>query len=487
MLSILDVTVLIALFLCNEIRAAKIYVNRGVRDMAKDKTRDMTQGSPMKLIVGFTVPLLFGFLFQQFYNVVDTIIVGRFLGVEALAGVGSTGSINFMIIGFCMGVCNGFAIPLSHKFGAKDFSGLRQYTANCMWISIVFAVVMTVIVSMLCKPILVLMKTPEDIFSHAYSYIIIIFIGIPVTYLYNMLSGIIRAMGDSKTPLIFLTISSVLNIVLDLLCILVFEMGVAGAAVATVVSQGISGVLCLIYMIKKYPVLKIEKEEWRINPSHIKNLCIMGIPMGLQYSITAIGSVILQTSVNSLGSGVVASVTAANKVSLFFCCPFEAMGSTMATYGGQNVGAKKVERLGIGLKSCIILGAIYSVIAFVILLIFGDKLSGLFINNGDVKLLADAKLFLTITSSFYFPLALVNIVRFMIQGMGFSMFAILAGVCEMVARIIAAMILVPAFGFIGVCFASPLAWIFADMFLLPAYKHVRKKLDMIFAVANARV
>ena len=449
--------------------------------MAKDTTRDMTQGSPMKLILGFSVPLLFGFLFQQFYSVVDTVIVGRFLGVNALAGVGSTGSVNFLIIGFCMGVCNGFAIPLAHKFGAKDYSGLRQFTANAMWLSIAFAVVMTFTTSMLCRNILTLMKTPEDIFEHAYIYILIIFIGIPATYLYNMLSGIIRAMGDSKTPLVFLTLSSLLNIALDLVCILNFGMGVAGAALATVVSQGVSGVLCLLYMIKKFPLLHIKKEEWKPNPSHMATLCGMGIPMGLQYSITAIGSVILQTSVNTLGAVAVASVTAAGKVSMFFCCPFDAMGSTMATYGGQNVGAKKLDRLGQGMKACVILGSVYSLLACAVLSLFGDRLAALFIDAASPELLENARLLLIVNSAFFIPLALVNIVRFMIQGMGFGTLAILAGVCEMVARSLAGLFLVPAFGFIGVCFASPLAWIFADAFLIPAYLHVKKKLQCLFA------
>lgn len=445
----------------------------------------MTQGSPMKLILGFSIPLLFGFLFQQFYSVVDTVIVGRFLGVEALAGVGSTGSVNFLIIGFCMGVCNGFAIPLAHKFGAKDYAGLRQYVANSMWLAILFAVVMTTATCLLCRPILVLMKTPRDIFDNAYIYIFIIFVGIPATYLYNMLSGIIRAMGDSKTPLVFLTLSSALNIALDLLCIIGFNMGVAGAAVATVVSQGVSGILCLFYMIKKFPILKIQKEEWRPDPSHMRILCGMGIPMGLQYSITAIGSVILQTAVNTLGSGAVAAVTAASKVGIFFCCPFDALGSTMATYCGQNVGAKQLKRIGEGLKACSVLGIVYSVIAFGILFLFGDKLSGLFVTSADAALLERARLFLIISSAFYIPLTFVNIVRFMIQGMGFSTFAIFAGVCEMVARSIAGLILVPAFGFIGVCFASPLAWLFADAFLFPAYRHVKKKLEKQFNQGKA--
>lgn len=431
----------------------------------------------MKLILGFSVPLLFGFLFQQFYNVVDTVIVGRFLGVKALAGVGSTGSLNFLVIGFCIGVCNGFAIPLSHKFGAKDYAGLRRFMANGMWLSIAFAAVLTGTVCVFCRRILVWMKTPEDIFSDAYGYILIIFIGIPVIFLYNMLSGIIRAMGDSRTPLVFLTLSSVLNIALDLLCIIVFRMGVAGAAVATVVSQGVSGVLCLIYMVKKFPVLRVEKEEWRADAGLMRILCGMGIPMGLQYSITAIGSVVLQAAVNTLGSGAVAAVTAGSKVGMFFCCPFDALGSTMATYGGQNVGAGRLDRIGEGMKACSVLGVAYSVIAFAVLYLFGDRLSALFVDQAQAGLLADARFFLIVNSAFYIPLAFVNIVRFLIQGMGYSTFAILAGVCEMAARSLAGLLLVPTLGFAGACFASPLAWVFADFFLFPAYFHVKKKLE----------
>lgn len=447
---------------------------------ATSTTKDMTVGSPMKLVLGFSIPLLFGFLFQQFYSVVDTIIVGKYLGVSPLAGVGATGSVNFLVIGFCMGVCNGFAIPMAQKFGAKDYVGMRKFIANSVWLAIVFSAVMTVLVSLLCRNILTWMNTPEDIFEYAYNYIFIIFVGIPATYLYNLLSGIIRAMGDSKTPLIFLFISSVINIGLDLFLIINVGMGVEGAAIATVLSQLISGVLCLFYMIKKFEILHLQKEEWKLEWHLVGTLCGMGVPMGLQYSITAIGSVILQTAVNGLGSAAVAAMTAGGKVSLFFCCPFDAMGSTMATYGGQNVGAKKLKRVDKGLISCSILGIIYSIGAFFIMYFFGDKLSLLFLDSSEEAILQQARQLLVVNSAFYIPLAFVNIIRFLIQGMGFSTFAILAGVFEMIARTLAGLFLVPAFGFTGACFASPLAWIFADAFLFPAYFHVRKKLRILF-------
>lgn len=438
--------------------------------------KDMTNGSPMKLILGFSIPLFFGFLFQQFYNIVDTIIVGRFLGVDDLAAVGSTGSINFLIIGFCVGVCSGFSIPVSHKFGAGDYVGMRKMVANCTWLSILFATVMTILTTCFCKQILQLMKTPADIIEGAYTYIWVIFLGIPVTFLYNILSGIIRALGDSKTPVIFLLISSVLNIGLDLLFIIVFSMGVAGAAWATVISQGVSGVLCLIYMIKKFEILHIKKEEWAVDNRMLATLCNMGIPMGLQYSITAIGSVILQTATNTLGSIAVASTTAGGRIGGFLACPFDAMGSTMATYSGQNIGAGKLERVGKGLKSCVLLGAGYSVIALLVSILFGRPLAMLFVEGSETVILENVRLFLIINTICYFPLALVNIIRFTIQGVGFPRFAILAGVFEMIARALAGMFLVPAFGFIGACLGSPIAWILADAFLIPAYFHVITKL-----------
>lgn len=445
-------------------------------------TKDMTQGKPMGLIISFAVPLLLGYLFQQFYNLIDTLIVGRYLGVDPLAAVGSTGSVNFLVIGFCLGICVGFSIPVAHKFGAGDYVGMRKFVANCVWLGVAFSAVMTTLTVIFCRDILKLMKTPDNIIDDAYAYIVVIFIGIPTVFLYNILSGIIRALGDSRTPVIFLAISSLVNIGLDLLFIVKFNMGVAGAAWATVISQSLSGVLCLIFMIKKFEVLHIKKEEWKPDIHLMAQLCGMGIPMGLQYSITAIGSVVLQTAVNGLGSVAVASVTAANKIGGFLVCPFDAMGSTMATYGGQNVGAKKLKRVKKGMYDCIKLGAIYSVIAFVVAFFFGEQLGRLFIEAEDALVVAEiagnVRLYLSIAAAFYFFLALVNIIRFMIQGIGFPTFAILAGVLEMVARALAGFTLVPIFGFTGAALGSPLAWIFADAFLIPAFFHVYKKLKL---------
>lgn len=459
--------------------------------MAKSSTKDLTVGSPMKLILGFMLPLFLGMLFQQFYNMVDTAIVGQTLGINALAGVGSTGSINFLVLGFVQGVCTGFAIPVAQMFGSKDLHAMRKYVGNTIWISLIFAAVLTTATCLLCSNILTWMDTPADCFSEAYDYIFVIFLGIPVTFLYNILSGIIRSVGDSKTPLYFLIISSLLNIGLDLFMIQVLNMGVSGASWATVISQLVSGVLCLFYMIKKFDILHLSREELQFSGWYIARLCGVGIPMGLQYSITAIGSILIQTAVNGLGSTYVAAVTAGSKVSQLLCCPFDAMGSTMATYGGQNIGAGKVERVKRGLFDCSCLGVGYSIIGFLIILFLGRIIAGLFVNDpggGDIEQILDlSQQFLITNGALYIPLAFVNIVRFLIQGMGFSQIAIFAGVFEMVGRGVVALALVPVFGFNAVCFANPVAWVLADCFLFPLFFWCYNKMKLQFQRHDEKV
>ena len=433
--------------------------------------KDLTTGSPMRLILSFGLPTLLGMLFQQFYNLMDTMIVGKLLGAGALAAVGSTSSISFLVIGFCMGVCNGFAIPVAQRVGANDPVRMRRYVANAAYLSALFALVLTVATGLLCRAILTVMQTPADIFDGAYIYIFIIFMGIPTTFLYNLLAGIIRSLGDSRAPVYFLALSSVLNIFLDFAFILWFHTGVAGAAIATVVSQGISGVACLAYMGKKYPILRMTREERRLDPDTCRHLCIMGVPMGLQYSITAIGSIVLQAAVNGLGSTYVAAVAAGSKLFQLLCCPFDAMGATMATYCGQNVGAWKLDRLGQGIRACAWLGAGYAVLAFGGMLLFSAPCAMLFLDPAEpeLPLLLDlTRRYIVTLTAFFFPLALVNIVRFSIQGMGYSLFAVLAGVLEMIARTGVGMWLVPLFGYPAACFASPAAWLAADLFLIPA-------------------
>ena len=444
--------------------------------MKNNMTNDMTKGNPTKLILLFSIPLLIGNIFQQFYSMVDTIIVGRFVGVDALAAVGATSSMVFLVNGFATGLSSGFAVLVSQRFGAKDEKGLRKAVASAITLTVISVVVITIVSLLGAMPLLKLMNTPENIIGDAYLYIKIIYAGVVATVAYNLIASILRALGDSKTPLYFLIVSSVLNVILDLVFIIVFKMGVAGAAWATIIAQAVAGIWCTIFMMKKYKILKFEKDELKLNGHYISRLCYMGIPMGLQYSITAIGSVILQTAVNGLGSLVVAAVTASSKISMFLCCPFDALGSTMATYAGQNVGAKKLSRISEGIKKSLLIGSVYSIIALVVSIFFGETIALLFVNAGETELLLMVKQCLVTSAAFFIPLCIVNVVRFTIQGMGYSTFAIFAGICEMIARALCGFILVPMFGFTAVCFASPIAWIFADAFLLPGYKNVSNKL-----------
>ena len=440
----------------------------------------MTTGSPMKLLLGFMLPLTLGLLFQQFYNMVDTIVVGKFLGVQALAGVGSTGSINFLVLGFCSGICAGFAIPVAQKFGQKDYVNLRRYVANALYLAGAFALVVTLATTVFCGGILRLMNTKPDFYREAYGYIFVIFLGIPAIILYNLLSGILRSLGDSKSPLYFLLLSSVLNIVLDLISVGLLEMGVEGPAWATVISQGVCGVLCLVYMWKKFPILKMNPGEMRPSTAHMKRLCGMGIPMGLQYSITAIGSIVIQTATNGLGTVAVASVTAGSKASQIFCAPMDALGTTAATFAGQNVGALRLDRVRRGLKDCLIIGVSYALVAFGVLFLFGTDLASLFLDESDPvtvgRVLANAQQYQTICSAMYIPLILIYVYRFTIQGLGFSGPAVFAGVFEMVARCVVGIGLVPVMGFTAVCWANPIAWIAADLFLVPCYCRVMRRL-----------
>ena len=439
-------------------------------------TKDMTQGSPLKLILAFAVPLMLGSLFQQFYNLADTIIVGRFVGVEALAAVGSVGGLNYLVLGFVNGIACGFSIPISWTFGAKDYSQMRRYTANTVWLSIAFAVVLTIVTVALTRPILVWTNTPANIIDLADIYVRTIFWGIPFTLLYNVTSALMRALGDSKRPLYFLLMASFLNIGLDLLCIIVFKMGVFGASFATVFSQAVAGFGSLWYIARHYHELRWSKEEGKLSRDHCLKLCNMGIPMGLQCSITAIGSVVLQGAINGLGSDIVAAQTAGGKAAQFLSVPLESIGTAMTTYASQNLGAHDLKRVNRGVNTALGIGCVYSIASFIILR-FADKLLiGLFLDAGEVEIMANAQSFIFWNSVFYIPLAVLIIYRYTIQGLGYSGFAMFAGVAEMVARAMVGFLFVPLWGYFAACIANPVAWFFACFFLIPAYFVVRKKL-----------
>lgn len=434
-------------------------------------TKDLTTGHPLKVILWFAFPLVLGNLFQQFYNLADTIIVGRFVGVNALAAVGSTGSINYMILGFVIGICNGFAIPIAQYFGARSYGDMRRYVANSAWLSLAGAVVLTVATVLLTRPILQLMQTPADIIDDAAAYIGWIFAGIPFVFLYNMVSCIMRALGDSKTPLIFLVVTSFLNIGLDLLFILVFDAGVMGAALATDLSQAISGIASLLYLCKRFDVLKMKKEEAGVDRAACGRLLYIGLPMGLQCSITAIGSVVMQWAVNVLGSTVVAAVTAASKTSNLLTVPLESVGTAMATYAGQNLGASRLDRVRSGVRYALGIVAVYAVGSLVVLHFFDVTIFGLFIDTAtEIEIVELAQQYLLWNSLFFFPLGALIVWRYVIQGLGYSGVAMMAGVAEMAARTGVALVLVPLLGLFGAALANPAAWIAACVFLIPAYR-----------------
>ena len=322
-------------------------------------SREMTSGRPFPLILNFAFPLLLGNLLQQTYSLMDAAIVGKFLGINALASVGASTSVVFLILGFCNGCCGGFGIPVAQKFGARDYGMMRRFVAVSLQLAAVMSVVIAIVTSMFCSDILQMMQTPENILEDAYLYLLITFIGVPCTFFYNLLSSIIRALGDSKTPFWFLLFSTILNILLDLFCILILDWGVAGAAVATVFSQGVSAVLCYLYMMRHFEILKGTPTEHKFRGALAKTLLYIGVPMGLQFSITAIGSIMLQSANNALGTACVAAFTAAMRIKMFCMCPLESLGIAMATYSGQNYGAGKPKRIWLGIKASVLMMVVF--------------------------------------------------------------------------------------------------------------------------------
>lgn len=437
---------------------------------------DMTTGSPLKRVLKFFFPVLLSQLLQQLYSTVDSLIVSQYLGVDAFAGVSSTGSLNFLILGSAFGICSGFAIPVSQRFGAGDTRNMRRYFANSLFLTSAIAIVLALATGFLSPQILTWTATPDEIFPYALGYIRIIFFGIPATMLYNLLSSVMRAVGDGRTPLIMLLISSVLNIFLDVLFIVTFNMGIAGAAYATVLSQLFSGLLC-IWVICRSDVLRIRRDEWGYDKKIAGHLLGVGLPMGLQFSITAIGSTMLQTAVNSLGSSAVAAIGAGSKAQFIFTTPLEAIGVTMATYCGQNLGAKRIDRVRTGVRQTAIVMLLYTVVAYLLQLVFARYITGLFVGGATQQVQDWTALYMNIVLAMAPLLMVVLVYRNSIQGLGYSRAAMFAGVMELIGRAVVATVFVKIWGFTGACLAHPTAWICADVFLLPLYFHVVRKLE----------
>ena len=430
---------------------------------------DMTTGNSARKIFFFSLPLLIGTVFQQVYNLADSAIVGKILGTNPFAAVGLTGSITFFVLGLVFGSCSGFAIPVAQDFGAKNEVGVRRCVANIVWIGVVFAILMTAITVPLTKQILVWMDVPGELMGYAYDYLVWIFVGLGAQMMYNLLASIIRSLGDSKTPLYFLIVCSVLNIGLDIFCIRNLNMGVKGAAIATGVAQLISGVACLIYMVKKFPMLRLTRADMKLHLPTVKRLIGIGLPMGLQFSITAIGSIILQKSVNNLGTQIIASVSAASKVQTLVMSPMDAFGVSMATFTGQNYGARRLDRVRRATKEVTLMLWAYSVIAFCVFF-FGSKFIVLmFVDPTETQIIQLVHQFVTINGAFYPVLSLIYVYRNTLQGVGYSKAAMLAGLFELIARTLMGLFIVPKLGYTAVCFAHPFAWFMADLILIPLY------------------
>ena len=447
----------------------------------------MTKGKPLPIIIRFCIPILFGSLFQQAYNLADAFIVRRFIGLNEMGAVLSTGALHFLVIGFVMGLTTGFSIPISKAFGGGDIVEMRKRAANAFYLSGIFAIILTVLTLVFVRGLLELMQTPVETFDAAYDYVIVLFGTIPVIMTYNILVAILRALGDSRTPLYFLALSCILNIILDLVFIVVFNLGTAGVGWATAVSMSVAVILCIIYIRRSHPILHFKKNELKFCRNRCNVLLKNGVPMALQFSITAVGSVILQGAVNGFGPVVVSAIGIAARIQIFIMQPMEALGITVATYCAQNLGARKLHRIKKGIKLSLIAVLTYSAFAGLLIVFGGRLLASLVIGASPdgaesvntAEVMVYIKQFQLVNASLYWLLGILFIIRNAVQGLGYSKVTVLAGVSELIARAGIAFLLVPLFGFNAVCFANPLAWLFADVLLIIVLVALMKKLSKL--------
>ena len=445
----------------------------------KSGTTDLTVGKPLFQILRFALPLVLGTLFQQLYSFADTVIVGRCLGTDALGAVGTTYSLNFLILGFVQGACVGFGIPVAETFGAKDQGGLRKYLFNGALLCVVLSVVFTLFTTLMAGPLLQLIHTPEELYADAVLYIRIIFLGIPATVLYNYASSVLRAMGDSQHPFYFLLAASVLNIGLDYLLIVPMGMGVDGAALATVLSQLLSGGLCAFWFFTrtaKQEELTFRGQRSLLSAGHCKRLAYIGFPMGFEYSVSAIGAVIMQDAINLLGSTAVAAQTAGEKIRQMFTLPMESVGMAMATYVGQNHGAHRTDRIKQGIKDGCTIQLTYCVAAWVVIFFVKPYAVGLVLGDADPAVTAGAIQYLAIMSLLFCFHGLLMIFRNTLQGLGYSVQAIISGVGELIGRSLGGLLAVKTgLGYVGICLSNPFAWGLAMLYCMFMVRRVLKR------------
>lgn len=441
----------------------------------KPGNMDLTQGRPLTQILLFAVPLVLGTVFQQLYSFVDTVLVGRLISVSALAAVGTTYSLNFLILGFVQGLCVGFGILLAQSFGAQDREDLQRYFLSGCVLAVVFSVILTVITVLTAEPLLRLIQTPEDILGMAADYIRVIFLGIPAAMLYNYSAGALRAVGDSRHPFYFLLFSCVLNIVLDYVFIVPLGGGVAGAAWATVLSQLLSGLLNLYWLLGRIRILKDRRQGIAVSVQHMKRLCVVGLPMGFEYSVSAIGAVVMQGAINSLGSVAVAAQTAGEKIRQMFTLPMESVGMAMATYVGQNYGARRIDRIRQGIRSGLTIQYTYCVAAWLAIFLLKRPCVGLVLGETTGAVAEGAVQYLSIMSILFFIHGSLMIMRNTLQGLGYSLQAVVSGVGELLGRSLGGWLAVAGFGFPAICLSNPMAWLFALIYCTVMVRHYLKK------------
>lgn len=452
--------------------------------MAQEKensaVKDLTVGEPAKLIFYFTLPLLAGNVFQQLFGFVDTLIVGRFLGVEALAAVGCTGSLMFLMLGFVMGATSGFSIYTGQRFGAKDYDGIKYSVVVCLVLAVILSIILAIIGVTWCRDLLIFMETPPEILEGAYSFIVIIYGGIAGFVLIQMQTNLVRALGDSKMPTIIQATTLCINIALEPVAIILLDLGIPGAAGATIVSLIIGNIICAIYIKKKIPLLHFSKKDFHFDKEIILEHLKIGLPMGFQSSIIAVGAVILQIALNGLGPVAVASFAASQRVDGIAVMPMMSFGVAIAAFTAQNFGAKKFERIHDGVKKTIWMSCSFSLVAAAFNIFFGAEIIKLFVGEGQEQIIEYGQLFLTVNGVAYWIMALMFIFRFTMQGLGQSLVPTFSGAVELVMRIIAAVVLVEYWGYLGACLAAPMAWIGAAIPLGIAFYITNKKLTRLY-------
>lgn len=431
--------------------------------------QNLTKGSPAKLIVLFCLPLLIGNFFQQLYNITDILIVGRLLGVNALAAVGATAPIFFVFLLISFGFSNGLTVITAQKFGAGDMDGVRSSITHAVRACAVLCVLMTIILVFFLRPILRLMNVPLEIENDAYIFMSILSFSLAIIVFYNLISGVIRALGDSKTPLYFLVFSTLLNIVFNFVLIYFFKFGVAGSALGTLLATAIALILCVIYVYKKFEIIRLKKSDWRYDKNMLKEGLKIAVPMSVQFSVLSISMMVIQSTCNSFGPDIIAAFTAALRIEQLATQPLLALGMAMATYSAQNCGAKKLARIRQGVRFTVIVSFLISLSASLLVRFVGRDMISVFLNQENNLVIETGRSYLSISTLFYFFLGLIFIFRNVLQGMGKAILPLIASFAELFLRSFAAIYLAAVMGYRGIFYASPIAWVGAAGIVVAGY------------------